>query len=44
MKNTIICFTSIKSLKKEPDPELDLDSLGRGADPDPYQNVMDPQH
>jgi hypothetical protein len=29
--------------RKEPDPELDVDPQVRGADPDPHQNVTDPQ-
>ncbi len=28
----------------EPDPDPNPDPLARGADPDPYQNVTDPQH
>ncbi len=28
----------------ESDPELDPDPLVRGTDPDPHQNVTDPQH
>jgi hypothetical protein len=28
----------------ESDPEPDPDPLARGADPDPQQNVTDPQH
>jgi hypothetical protein len=39
----LIFFAALKSLKKkEPDPELDPDPLVRGADPDQYQNIMDP--
>jgi hypothetical protein len=30
--------------KQNPEPELDLDSLVRGADPDLYQNVTDLEH
>ncbi len=30
--------------RKESDPELDSDPLVRCTDPDPHQNVMDPQH
>jgi hypothetical protein len=31
-------------MKKESDPKLDPDPLVRGTDPDPHQNVTDPQH
>jgi hypothetical protein len=37
-------FASLKSLKKESDPELDPDPLVRGADPDLHLNVTDSQH
>ncbi len=39
-------FASLKFWRKESDPELDpdLDALVRGTDPDPHQNVRDPQH
>jgi hypothetical protein len=30
--------------RKYQDPEPDPDPLVKGRDPDPYQNVMDPQH
>ncbi len=30
--------------RKEQGPDLDLDPVDRGADPDPYQYVMDPVH
>jgi hypothetical protein len=52
IRNTIwgknIIFASLKSLRKKSDPELDPepDPLVRGkdTDPDPRQNVTDPQH
>ena len=39
-----IFFPSLKSLRKELDPELDRGPLVRGADPYPHQNVTDPEH
>jgi hypothetical protein len=39
-----IFFASLKSLKKESDPEPDPDPFVRGTDPDPHQNVADPQN
>jgi hypothetical protein len=45
-KNMKFCFSYLKSLKNGVGPELylDLDPLVRGANPDPHQNVTDPQH
>jgi hypothetical protein len=39
-------FASLQSMKKGVGPELDPDPdpLVRGTDPDPHQNVTDPQH
>jgi hypothetical protein len=37
-------FAALQSLRKKSDPGLDPDLFVRGADPDPHQNVTDPQH
>ncbi len=34
----------VATLKVTDGKEQDPDLLARGADPDPYQNVTDPQH
>ncbi len=42
-KNYIL-LASWRSLTKEQDPDPDPDSFVRGTDPDPYQDVTDPEH